>query len=89
MDIFTRVNLKPRTWTRKRRLGREVQLGFVTRTAGPLILLSVRLVVAGSHTMVAKGAERRSEEDHLHEDDGEASGKRRRVQRACDVSFER
>lgn len=36
--------------------------------------------------MVAKGAERRVEEDHLQDDDGEAGGKRRRVQRACDVS---
>lgn len=36
--------------------------------------------------MVAKGAERKVEDDHSHDDDGEANGKRRRVQRACDVS---
>lgn len=30
----------------------------------------------------------KGEDDHLHEDDNEANGKRRRVQRACDVSEE-
>jgi hypothetical protein len=28
----------------------------------------------------------KGEDDRLHEDDNEANGKRRRVQRACDVS---
>lgn len=35
--------------------------------------------------MAAKNDER-SEEEQLLDDDGDASGKRRRVQRACDVS---